>query len=494
MNEPSAAEPPARSPDGWCLDHSYALLPAPLHRDCLPDPAAAPSLVLFNTALAEQLGIDPGLGTSPDAAALFTGNRLPDGARPIAQAYAGHQFGNFTLLGDGRALLLGEQIAPDGSRRDIQLKGAGPTPFSRNGDGRAALGPMLREYLVSEAMYELGIPTSRSLAVATTGLPVFRTEPLQGAVLTRVAASHIRVGTFEWAAARESHEVLRALAQYTLERHFPERGGSPEPAAALLEAVLESQASLMARWMHAGFVHGVMNTDNMALSGETLDYGPCAFMDRHHPETVFSSIDRQGRYAYGRQPLVAQWNLARFAETLLPLLNPNPDAAVEWATDKIHGFTSLLRERWLAGYRLKLGIPQHEPGDDGLVQALLDWMEKSGADHTGTFAALSRPGALAAPPWEEPVFTEWHGRWKQRLQSEAPEAVSARMQAHNPVVIPRNHAVEAALQAAENGDLRPCNHLLDGWKAPYDFERTRPVELTVPPPAGSPPYRTFCGT
>ncbi len=494
MNLLAADPPPTRSRDGWCLDHSYTRLPAALHRACSPAPADAPGLVLFNSALAKDLGLDPSLGEHPSAAALFTGNPLPEGARPIAQAYAGHQFGNFTVLGDGRALLLGEQISPDGSRHDVQFKGSGPTPFSRNGDGRAALGPMLREYLISEAMHALGIPTTRSLAVATTGIPVFRSEMLRGAVLTRIAASHIRVGTFEWVAACERPETLNALVQYTLKRHFPAHSEAANPAAALLDAALESQASLLARWMQVGFVHGVMNTDNMALSGETIDYGPCAFMDRHNAGTVFSSIDRQGRYAYGRQPLVAQWNLARFAETLLPLLDPNPDTAVEFATEKVHGFARRYHAHWLDGYRLKLGFASPDPEDATLIQGVLDWMQNTGADHTHTFAALSRAEAQQCPPWQDPVFVEWHGRWKNRLASEAPERVSARMRAQNPVVIPRNHAVEAALQAAEAGDLGPCHRLLEGWNAPYDHSRSRPPELMNPPPAGTPPHRTFCGT
>jgi uncharacterized protein YdiU (UPF0061 family) len=373
---------------------------------------------------------------------------------------------------------------------------------------------MLREYLISEAMHHLGIPTTRSLAVTATGLPVFRSEPLPGAVLTRTAASHIRVGTFEWVAARDSKELLAALVDYTLHRHFPSQAESTTPAATLLDAVIGSQAALVARWIHVGFVHGVMNTDNMALSGQTIDYGPCAFMDRYHPDTVFSSIDRYGRYAYAKQPLIAQWNLARFAETLLPLLHPDPKTAVEIATEKIHGFTTQYQDHWLQGYRLKLGLFHSHTNDIQLVQTLLDWMEKSGADYTRTFASLSqtetnlpstRPCAdpmatpMATPMADslaDPDFAAWHHEWKNRLAQEnqpAP-AVTARMQQHNPAVIPRNHAVESALQAAEQEDLTPFLQLLDGLKAPYDFERKRPAALWAEPPKDAPPYRTFCGT
>ena len=341
---------------GWRLEHSYAGLPALFHREVQPTPVRDPHFVIFNTALADTLGLDVAALDSPSGAAIFGGNVVPEGARPLAQAYAGHQFGHFTALGDGRAILLGEQITPEGRRVDVQLKGAGPTPYSRRGDGRAALGPMLRELVISEAMHALGIPTSRSLAVVSTGEPVYREEPLPGAVLTRVAASHLRVGTFEWAAAHRDDAALRALTDYTAQRHYPETIGSANPALALFDAIVERQARLIARWQLVGFIHGVMNTDNMALSGETLDYGPCAFMDTYDPATVFSSIDVQGRYAYGNQPAIAQWNLARLAEALLPLIDAERARAIELATAAIERFETRFQHHWLAGMRAKLGL------------------------------------------------------------------------------------------------------------------------------------------
>ncbi len=332
-----------------------------------------------------MLGLDPETLDSPDGAAIFAGNALPEGGRPIAQAYAGHQFGHFTALGDGRAILLGEQITPSGDRADVQLKGAGQTPFSRRGDGRAALGPMLREYIVSEAMHALGIPTTRSLAVATTGELVYRESELRGAVLTRVAASHLRVGTMQWAAAHDDVEATRALADHTLARHYPELADSPEPYPALFDAILARQASLVAQWQLVGFIHGVMNTDNMALSGETIDYGPCAFMDAYDPATVFSSIDHGGRYAYGNQPAIAQWNLARLAEAMLPLFDADGDRAVERATAAVNRFPDLFEQHWLDGMRAKLGLFTREDEDSALVNDLLAWMTQRSADFTNTF-------------------------------------------------------------------------------------------------------------
>jgi uncharacterized protein YdiU (UPF0061 family) len=339
---------------GWNLEHSYAGLPKLFHRSTLPIPVRQADVVIFNQPLAMELGLKAEV--LKEDASLFVGNRLPTGSAPLAQAYAGHQYGHFTALGDGRAILLGEQITPKGARFDIQLKGAGQTPFSRSGDGRAGLGPMLREYIISEAMHALSIPTTRSLAVASTGEIVRRMEPLSGAVLTRVAASHIRVGTFEWAAARGSKEELQALADYTIQRHYSELAGTEQVYLRFFESVMERQAALIAQWMHVGFIHGVMNTDNMAICGETIDYGPCAFMDVYDPETVFSSIDRKGRYAYGNQPHIAQWNLARLAEALLPLLQEDEKLAIEKANEAIHRFQSRFQRHWLAGMRSKLGL------------------------------------------------------------------------------------------------------------------------------------------
>ena len=392
---------------GWHLEHTYAELPQLFYSDETPTPVREPSLAVFNRPLATMLGLEPETLEGPEGVATFAGNALPEGGRPIAQAYAGHQFGHFTALGDGRAILLGEQITPSGDRVDIQLKGAGPTRFSRRGDGRAALGPMLREYIISEAMHALGIPTTRSLAVVKTGEPVYRETPLAGAVLTRVAASHIRVGTMQWAAAHGDQDALRALAGYTQARHYPELVGSPEPDrlhAALFEAILERQARLIARWQLVGFVHGVMNTDNMALSGETIDYGPCAFMDRYDPATVFSSIDHGGRYAYASQPSIAQWNLARLAEAMLPLFDPDGDRAIAQATAALDRFPDLFERHWLDGMRAKLGLFTAEEDDQALVDDLLDWMQARSADFTNTFRSLAR---LANA---DPEAAAWHRR------------------------------------------------------------------------------------
>ena len=480
---------------GWRLEHSYAGLPKLFHAAVAPTPVRAPRLVIFNRRLAESLGLDAEALDGDAGAAIFSGNHLPPGAAPIAQAYAGHQYGNFTTLGDGRAILLGEQITPGGGRFDIQLKGAGPTPFSRRGDGRAALGPMLREYIISEAMHALGIPTTRSLAVVATGEEVHRQEMQQGAVLTRVAASHIRVGTFEWAAAAGDEAAIRALADYTLRRHYPALADTENPALALLQAVIERQAALLAQWMCVGFVHGVMNTDNMALSGETIDYGPCAFMDAYDPATVFSSIDRHGRYAFGRQPGIAQWNLTRLAETLLPVLHAEEKQAVVLAEEALLVFKDRFEHHWLAGMRKKLGLFGEESEDAALVGKLLEWMQGAKADFSNTFAALSHVAPADEARQKDADFLAWHGRWLARLgrqpQSSAESAELRR--AHNPAFIPRNHQVEAALAAAEQGDPGVMERLLDVLAAPYDRARHAP-EFRLPAPAGGPAYRTFCGT
>lgn len=475
-------------------DTSYARLPARLYTFVEPTPVARPAMVVFNRALAAELGL-----AVEDAAAavdVWAGNRVPAGATPLAQAYAGHQFGHFTRLGDGRAILLAEHVDPRGRRWDIQLKGSGQTPYSRRGDGRAAIGPMLREYLISEAMHALGIPTTRSLAVVRTGEPVFRERVLPGAVLTRVAASHLRVGTFEYAATLRDVELLRALADYAIQRHTPAAAAAANPYLAFFAAVRDAQAALIAQWMAVGFVHGVMNTDNMAISGETIDYGPCAFIDAHDPDTVFSSIDEQGRYAYGRQPAIAMWNLARFAEALLPLLDPDPKQAVALAQAALGEFAEVYQARWLERMRAKLGLVGEDPGDLELIQDLLAFMTEHAADHTGTFRALASPGALAQQSWAaEPAWQAWHARWQARLAGEGapwPE-VAARMQANNPDIIPRNHQVEAALEAAIAGDLGPFERLSAALARPHaDLPEHQPYR--DPAPAGGPRYRTFCGT
>ncbi len=490
----SSAPAPDAAPDlagGWRFDNSYARLPSAFFSRVRPTPVSRPHLVLLNRALALDLGLDAATLSRPEAASIFAGNEIPPGADPIAQAYAGHQFGNLTRLGDGRAILLGEQITPAGTRFDIQLKGPGPTPYSRRGDGRAALGPMLREYLISEAMHGLGIPTTRSLAVATTGEPVFREEPLPGAVLTRVAASHIRVGTFVLFSALGDVDSLRQLVDHTLARHFNDT--SPEPAEralALLKGVVERQAFLIAQWMRVGFVHGVMNTDNMALSGETIDYGPCAFIDAYDPDAVFSSIDHQGRYAFGNQPSIAGWNLARLAEALIPVLHPDPTQGLALAQDAVRQFPNQFRNHWLAAMRGKLGLFNEEPEDEGLVNDLLAALLETGADYTHSFRGL-HPTTLP-----ERIPSEWHSRWTARLsrQPQSAEEALQRMRAHNPAVIPRNHSVEEALEnATRRADLTRFHRILQAVVRPYD-EAGQPAELLQPPPAGTPRCTTFCGT
>jgi uncharacterized protein YdiU (UPF0061 family) len=484
---------------GWRFDNTYARLPEPLHAPAAPVPARGPSLVLVNEPLASDLGLDAAI-LRQHGAAVCTGNALPPGAAPIAQAYAGHQFGHFTNLGDGRAILLGEQLAPDGRRFDIQLKGAGRTRYSRGGDGRAALGPMLREYVVSEGMHALGIPTTRSLAVAATGEAVLRTTPLPGAVLVRVAASHIRVGTFQFAAAVGDPRLPAALLEHAIARHAPALAAiePADRAVAFLDAVVARQADLVARWMLVGFVHGVMNTDNMAVSGETIDYGPCAFLDTYDPGTVFSSIDRDGRYAYANQPAIAHWNLARLAESLLPLVPGDETAAVETLRAPLATFPDRYAASHLRHARAKLGLVNEETGDAELFAALLARMHDTRADFTATFASLARqavgddgPGSAAGP---QPLG-DWLAAWRARLarQPGSPGDAAARMRQVNPVVIPRNHRVEEALFAAEAGDLAPLHRLLAALRSP--FEETPANEpYRSGPPAGCGPYRTFCGT
>jgi uncharacterized protein YdiU (UPF0061 family) len=478
---------------GWRLEHTYTELPQLFYTDVKPTPVREPRLAVFNTALATTLGLDANALNTPEGAAIFAGNVLPPGARPIAQAYAGHQFGHFTTLGDGRAILLGEQITPAGARMDIQLKGSGRTRYSRGGDGRAALGPMLREYIISEALHALGIPTTRSLAVVTTGEPVFREDELPGAVLTRVAASHVRVGTMQWAAAHDDRDALRALADYTRARHYPELADAPQPYLALLDAIVERQAQLIARWQLAGFIHGVMNTDNMALSGETIDYGPCAFMDAYDPATVFSSIDYAGRYAYGNQPPIAQWNLARLAEAMLPLFDPDTDRAIERATASLHRFPTLFEDFWLDGMRAKLGLFTREDDDKALAGDLLAWMPQTTADFTNTFRMLSTAGLVEEALEADPELKEWHRKWEARRQRQpqSREQGEDLMRRHNPAFIPRNHKVEEALRAATAGDLSVMRRLLDVLERPYDHGRDLPP-FSTPAPSG--PYRTFCGT
>jgi uncharacterized protein YdiU (UPF0061 family) len=484
--------------------NSYARLPEHFFARLYPTPVAKPHLIKFNEALASDLGLDTE-GREPDElAAVFAGNVIPPGAEPIAMAYAAHQFGNFVpQLGDGRAILLGEVLDRNGERRDIQLKGSGPTPFSRRGDGRAALGPVLREYLVSEAMHALRIPTTRALAAVLTGERVFRERPLPGAVLTRVASSHLRIGTFQYFAARGDMEAVERLSGYVIDRHFPEARYSERPPLALLRSVVERQALLVARWMHVGFIHGVMNTDNTALSGETIDFGPCAFLDSYDPAKTFSAIDELGRYAYGNQPKIAQWNLARFAETLLPLLDPNPEQAVELANEAISAFTLRFEEHWLAGMRNKLGLSSNEEGDLDLAQALLRAMHENAADFTLTFrrlcdaAADEKADANVRALFANPAaYDDWAARWRSRLAADTlePSARAQAMRTINPAFIPRNHRVEQALNAAiEYGDFSPFAEMLSVLSRPYE-DQAAFADYANAPQADERVFRTFCGT
>lgn len=483
--------------------NSYAGLPDNFFARHAPTPVAQPRLIAFNQALGDELGVDVGALEADAIAAILGGNVIPDGADPIAMAYAGHQFGNFvSRLGDGRAILLGEVIDRHGKRRDIQLKGAGPTPFSRRGDGRAALGPVLREYLVSEAMAALGIPTTRALAAVTTGEWVYREGALPGAVLTRVALSHIRVGTFQYFAARGDGEAVRRLADYVLERLYPEIEGPDDRYMRLLDAFAGRQAALIARWLQVGFIHGVMNTDNMALSGETIDFGPCAFMDTYDPATVFSSIDQHGRYAYAQQAVIGQWNLARFAETILPLLDADEARAIERATELVKAFPHRFRDAWLAGMRAKLGLATAEEGDMALVQDLLQAMQTEEADFTLTFRRLCDAAAgqgddgVAALFKDPTTFQVWAEAWRARLRRETavPEARAAAMRRVNPAIIPRNQHVEAMIAAAvAREDFAPFHALGAALASPYDDNILHAPYAGLPAPEAA-PYRTFCGT
>jgi uncharacterized protein YdiU (UPF0061 family) len=463
------------------FDHSYARdLPGTYLR-VAPDAAPAPRLLVLNRALAAELGLDL---TEDQARDWFSGASLPPGADPIAQAYAGHQFGGFSpQLGDGRAHLLGEVVTPQG-RFDIQLKGSGRTPFSRGGDGKAVIGPMLREYLISEFMAAMGVPTTRSLAVVATGEEVWRETKLPGAVLARVAASHLRVGTFQFFAARGDLDQVKRLADYAIARHYPDLAGADQPALALLDAVIARQARLIADWMGLGFIHGVMNTDNMAISGETIDYGPCAFMEGYAPGTVFSSIDHTGRYAYANQPLILGWNLARLAETLIPLIDPNPDRAVEIANDRLSAIAPRYRAEWTRVLRRKLGLAGEDAGDEALADDLMTAMER--ADWTLTFRRLADEVAL------RPLFDDFArmAAWLPRWRARAGDGAAARIAAANPAVIPRNHKVEEALTAATNGDMAPFHALLSALQHPF----TEAEPYMLPAPSGFGDYVTFCGT
>jgi len=506
---------------GWRLSHSFAQLPSDLFQTVHPTRVRQPTLVILNPSVAGLLGLNIESLRTADQIEILAGNQLPPNGHPIAQAYAGHQFGGFSMLGDGRAILLGEQTTPLGQRYDIQLKGSGPTPYSRRGDGRASLGPMLREYIISHAMQSLGIPTTLSLAVVRTGEPVYRYGSEPGAVLTRVASSHLRVGTFQYAAALrtpqrrsqvdssapqsgsavvaeptlENRDLLVELADYAIQRHYPELSGSPQMYLQFLQAVIQRQAQLVAQWMSVGFIHGVMNTDNVSIAGETIDYGPCAFMNVYDPATVFSSIDEQGRYSFGNQPAICQWNLARFAESLLPLLSQDASEAAELATGAIRQFSTLFSEYWLTGMGRKLGLVQPNERDRGLVEELLTWMAENQLDYTTTFRELTS-NRFDSLLYRDKEFQAWHMRWKQRLNSSGVDQQQVRdlMCSSNPVVVPRNHCVEEALSAAvKSDDLQPLQRLLAALSKPYQ-ELPENEDYRDAPPGGDDGYCTFCGT
>ena len=480
---------------GFQFDTTYTTLPVQFFTEIRPDSVAAPDVVIVNGALAESMGLNFSGLSRKEQAELFSGNRLPQDSTSFAQAYAGHQFGHFTMLGDGRAHVWGEHVTPDGDRFDIQFKGAGRTPYSRRGDGKAALGPMLREYVISEAMYHLGIPTTRSLAVVTTGESVMREAILPGAILTRVAGSHIRVGTFEFAAAQQDKKAVEAIMDYTIQRHYPDLPAGQNKALAFLQAVMEKQVDLIVHWMRVGFIHGVMNTDNMTLFGETIDYGPCAFMDAYDPQTVFSSIDHAGRYAYANQPGIAQWNLARLAETLLLFMDDETHKAVNMAEETINQFPQIYQRKWLAMMRSKLGLFGSDKGDEQLVSDLLDWMQKHQADYTNTFRDLSQTNKPTGQLYAQEPFNEWYLRWQHRL-GKNPKPVESSlclMRNANPAVIPRNHKVEQALEAATGGDFTRFTDLLAALEEPYqDREVLKPYQ--TPPAPGERVHQTFCGT
>ncbi|MDR7870125.1 MAG: YdiU family protein [Tissierellaceae bacterium] len=481
---------------GWNFDNTYASLSEKFYTKQDLNPVVSPSLVVLNNDLAESLGLNIKALNSLEGIAVLAGNIAPKGALPITQAYSGHQFGYFTMLGDGRALLLGEHITPGGNRFDIQLKGSGRTPFSRGGDGRAALGPMLREYIISEAMDGLGIPTTRSLAVVSTGEKIIRDTVLPGAILTRVAQSHIRFGTFQYISKYGSEEDLKELADYTIKRHFPSIENEKYKYILFLKEVIKRQAKLVAKWQVVGFIHGVMNTDNMLISGETIDYGPCAFMDTYDPETVFSSIDTYGRYAYGNQPTIAVWNLSRFAETLLPLIDDDIDEALKIANKAIADFSQIYDKLWKNGMRKKLGMLKEESEDESIIVELLSIMKKYKSDFTNTFRALTLGDLCEDDLFLSDEFKLWKEKWDSRLNKEekSKEDILHLMKENNPAVIPRNHRVEEALDAAvTRGDYGVMDQLLKVLANPYEYS-IQQKEYTTLPPKSNKPYRTFCGT
>ena len=478
----------------WKFDNSYSRLSGSFKENINPVPVKNPEIILLNSELASELNLNLSDIKKKDLAKIFSGNSIPDGSNSIAQAYAGHQFGHFTMLGDGRAVLIGEHISKKNKRYDVQFKGSGKTSFSRGGDGRAALGPMLREYIVSEAMHNLSIPTTRSLAVVKTGEEVIRETPLHGAILTRVALSHIRVGTFQYIAARQKKNELETLLNYVIKRHYPNIENSKNKAIDLLKTVLDKQIDLVVNWMRVGFIHGVMNTDNMSISGETIDYGPCAFMDTYDPKTVFSSIDQMGRYAYCNQPIITKWNLSRFAECLIPLIDQDQNKAIQLATEIINTFEKKYEEKWLNMMRDKLGLFGTDEKDKFLILDLLTWMHQKKIDYTNTFCHLMNFKIQKIKNYEDNIFQNWKKRWQKRLSTNnnTPEKYIKLMRSVNPLVIPRNHKVEEVLHEANQNNLKPINQLLEILNNPYT-EQKNIIEYQTPSISNE-KYQTFCGT
>ena len=478
----------------WNFDNTYSRLSDIFKENIKPIAVKKPELVILNKDLAKDLNLDFTRTHEDELSSLFTGNKLPEGSNSIAQAYAGHQFGHFTMLGDGRAILIGEHLTQNNRRYDIQFKGSGRTSFSRNGDGRAALGPMLREYIISEAMHNLKIPTTRSLAVAKTGEKIMRDTLLHGAVLTRVAQSHIRVGTFQYLAASKKNDELKTLLDYVIKRHYPDIENSKNKPLDLLETLINKQIDLVVNWMRVGFIHGVMNTDNVAISGETIDYGPCAFMDTYDPKTVFSSIDQMGRYAYCNQPVITRWNLSRFAECLIPLININQDKAINQATEIINTFEKKYEEKWLNMMRGKLGLFNENDKDKSLILDLLTWMHQKKLDYTNTFCHLMNDEIKKDIKFEDENFQNWKIRWKERLRENSDNYQNYKklMKTFNPIVIPRNHKVEEVLSEANQNNFEPLERLLEILKKPYN-NQSDILDYQIPSSSNE-KYQTFCGT
>ena len=479
------------SDSGWNLQSNYTQISDKLFSELKPDEVTNPSTVIVNNELAKMLGLNLKGVSEKDLSNLFSGNTLPHGAKPFAQAYAGHQFGQFTILGDGRAHVVGEQVTPEGEIFDIQYKGSGRTPYSRGGDGKAALGPMLREYLISEAMYYLGIPTTRSLAVVETGEKVYRDVPLKGSILTRVASSHIRIGTFQFLAAHKDYQSMKSLLDFSIKRHFSDLKFSENIAIEFIKAVMQKQINLIVEWMRVGFIHGVMNTDNSTISGETIDYGPCAFMDHYDANTVFSSIDTQGRYSFANQPSIIQWNLVRLAECLLPLIDKDEKKSIEIAQNLLNTFSSLFKDRWLQMMRKKLGIKDQSEDDEELINNLIKWMQQKKPDFTNTFCNLMNYDHAEDKEFEDDEFNNWKREWKKRVESKKYIDV---MMSCNPTLIPRNYLVEEALSEAETeGKFDKFNELNEIISSPYQLKKVNIKYLETPSKTNI-PYKTFCGT